>query len=271
MLLPRQHLPLSCIDLGAPSGDLSPSRFFESHVKILDLESRMGSAQSVLIARSDPKGTVYALERQDNGLYVMCKLGSWVQLDVLASKATAVSRERLQPASQEQPQPHPFAGLTTPQTHKEHKRKRSAIEAIQSLVRKRARSQSVSTFDDITKPSTITEVEDDAQLPSPDIGLDQQACTEPKQPSQSVVLAKEAEKIEEPTQTADIIFNNIKTHYFEALYKSMVCNMPPFVCFLHQKWLTVHRALWRTLPKDRCLELGQPSVWTSRPAWTYQI
>lgn len=224
MLLPRQHLPLACLDFGTPSGELASGRLFESHIKILDLESRMCSAQSVLIARTEPKGTIFALERQESGLYVACKLGAWVQLEVLAKNATAISRERLRPSNLEPtPQQITSAAITTPQTHKEHKRKVSAIEAIQSLVRKRARSQSVSTFDDVTRPRTAMGSNGNAQLPSPDVSLDPPTQMTPVRSSQGAVLPAEPASIGESTQqTADSIFNNIRTHYFEALYKSMV-------------------------------------------------
>ncbi len=49
MLLPREHLALSCLDLAAPKGDLPSAQHFQSHIRILELEGRLGS--NVLIAR----------------------------------------------------------------------------------------------------------------------------------------------------------------------------------------------------------------------------
>lgn len=228
MLLPRQHLSLSCIDFGPSLNDASPSRFFESHVKILDLESRLESIPSVLIARSESRGTVHVLERQDNGLYVACQLGPWVDLGDLERKATAVSRDRLHPAKADRPD-HDASGqaMTTPQLHKDHKRKRAAIEAIQTLVKKRARSQSVSTLGDATKrdennsPNLPTP---QSQLPSPDLKPEQHP--EPRSledvPPALPALSSTPAEDRVPQQTQDSIFDSIRNHYFDTLYRSMV-------------------------------------------------
>ena len=94
MLLPKEHFSLGNVDFGNPCGELPLSRFFECRIKVLELEGRMGTTSSVVIARSDFKSSLYALERQSsNGLYVICKRGSWVNMDELAQQATAVSQQ----------------------------------------------------------------------------------------------------------------------------------------------------------------------------------
>ncbi|OAQ84344.1 DNA replication regulator Sld3 [Purpureocillium lilacinum] len=225
MVLPRKHLPLACLDLAPSDNGLPQSRFYESHIKILDLESRVGSTPSVLVARSDSTGVIYALERQNTGLYVVCKLGPWVDLDALAAKATALSRERLWPARTERRQQDEMTAITTPQLHKDQKKKRAAIEAIQSLVRKRARSQSVSTFDDATVRGDIAETAAAGnQLPSPELNLEPQAQPEPPLiPSTTAGTPANLGKAleQEPQNTATNIFDNIRTQYFDALYRSM--------------------------------------------------
>ncbi|KAF7551684.1 hypothetical protein G7Z17_g4840 [Cylindrodendrum hubeiense] len=170
MVIPREQLPLSCIDFNPSNAELSPGRLFESHIKILDLESRMGSVPVVLLARYDSSRNVYALERQDNGLYIACRLGSWVDLSSLAKHATAACHKRLR--STARPESRGRIGstaMTTPQLQKDQKVKRAAIEAIQSLVRKRARSQSISTFDDPFKldENALNPNPVESQLPSP--------------------------------------------------------------------------------------------------------
>ncbi|KJZ80592.1 hypothetical protein HIM_00442 [Hirsutella minnesotensis 3608] len=225
MLLPREHLPLACIDFSATEQGGPASRFFESHVKVLDLESRLGSAPSVLIARSDAKGTVHALERQGNGLYVVCQLGPWVDLSSLALKATAVSHQRLRPAKPERGALEAVSALTTPQLHKVAKRKREAIEAMQqSLVRKRARSQSVSALEE-SRPNT-SGAEPEAshpQLPTPVTDSRQQSDSNPAQtpPAAKQMQAHDSTPNVAPQDTAEAILNNIRAQYFEALYKSM--------------------------------------------------
>jgi DNA replication regulator SLD3 len=111
MLLPREHLSLSCMDLASPLGDLEYSRFYESNVRILDLESRMGARPVVLIARLESDKTVYALERKDDGLYSLCHLGSWVDLQSLSKHAAVVYSKLTSP----RPVPHEPA---LPATHR---------------------------------------------------------------------------------------------------------------------------------------------------------
>jgi DNA replication regulator SLD3 len=138
IILPRADLPLSSLDLISSSNSLPQSRLFETHVKILELEERMGSQPMVLIARLDDGRTLYAVEREDRGLYVLCKLGSWVNLRQLR-EAAVVSKQELPRAlerkSSVQQESAPVA-LTTPESSKYSKKKRLAIEAIQSLVKR---------------------------------------------------------------------------------------------------------------------------------------
>lgn len=232
LLLPRQHLSLSCLDLDtSQSTDFAPSRFYESHIKILDLESRMGSTQSVLVARSDSTGILYALERQLNGLYVVCKLGPWVELEQLARRASAICRSRVFPAKPESKPEEESTAFITPQIHKEQKKKRAAIEAIQSLVRKRAKPQPVAGAE--PTPSATD---------SPDTSLEDatangQATTSPKEPQPTddaqsklypdttvsdVPPTSQPITADGPQDVAGGIFDNIRTQYMEALYKSKV-------------------------------------------------
>ncbi|KAK7421917.1 hypothetical protein QQX98_001911 [Neonectria punicea] len=228
MVIPREHLPLSCIDFNVSNPELSPGRLFESHIKILDLESRLGSVPVVLLARYESSRNVYALERQDSGLYVACRLGSWIDLHSLAKHATATCPERLRPTSRPESrgQSTPTV-LTTPQLHKDQNVKRAAIEAIQSLVRKRARSQSVSTFDDFAPPKLdpVASKLVQSQLPSPVIqpqelpDTQSPVETEVGPPVSTPNCANLGDSV--PQQSAEEIFDNIRTHYFEALYKSL--------------------------------------------------
>ncbi|KAF4465843.1 dna replication regulator sld3 [Fusarium albosuccineum] len=212
MVLPRKHLPLSCIDFHASNVDLSSHRFFECHVKILDLECRMGSAPVVLLARKESSRAVYALERQENGLH-----------------ASTVCLERLRPVVRTELQGQSASSaITTPQLHKDQKTKRAAIEAIQSLVRKRPRSQSVSTLAESERQDAKSEatIPVETKLPSPD--PKQEALLET--PNQNIVQALPSASAstsanpDEPApqqQTAEGIFDTLRTQYFDALYKSM--------------------------------------------------
>jgi hypothetical protein len=144
----------------------------------------------------------------------------------LAQKATVVRYERLFPVKTERAEWPGSDAFTTPQLHVEQKKKRAAIEAIQSQMRKRVRSQSVSTVGHATKEEQPLESESFvSQLPSPDMRLEQVPLPGSEErkhntlPTQGAVIGGESE----PHQSADDIFDGVRTHYFDALYKSMVC------------------------------------------------
>lgn len=187
----------------------------------------MGSVPVVLLARSEASRNVYALERQPDGLYIPCRLGPWVDLLELATHATATCQERLRVAPRPGSRGQGTSALTTPQLHKDQKVKRAAIEAIQSLVRKRARSQSVSTFEEATRHEEAAQTPNTAksQLPSPALKHEELPETH-AEIVPNMDLATPVSKplnLEHPTpqQTADTMFDTIRSQYFEALYKSM--------------------------------------------------
>jgi DNA replication regulator SLD3 len=256
MLLPRDNLPLSFLDLNQPHGELSSSRLFDSKIKILDLEGRLGSnVHNVLLARSETSRAVYAIEREASGLYVVCKLGSWVDIEALSQGATVVCRGRIKSSKPPQGDINTAKPLITPQMYKEHKRRKTAIEEIQSICRRRSTIGSESE----SRPSTPAPAT--PRLESSDTHGDQMAgaasvaveatkidtvATPQTQPENSGLPGPE-ESMAQPT--ADSIFQNIRTQYFEALYHSMVCftdTRPHFPTLL-----THLRDRLPTLPRDR--------------------
>lgn len=228
MLLPRQHLRLSFLDLSSPYGSFESSASFEANVRLLDLESRMGNRPVVLIARLERNGSIYAIERQPNALYSLCHLGSWVDLDQLCalSIVSCPALIRKQPALPTEPIAH--APLTTPQISHTNKKRRLAIEAIQSLVRKPARSPSISALSQAAKdsrPPTPVQPPADALLDAGSVAVRQDELT-----PGALALGPHVESHVSPVQDqdeaptmpdADGIFDNIRNQYFEALYHSM--------------------------------------------------
>ncbi|KAK3394759.1 DNA replication regulator SLD3-domain-containing protein [Podospora didyma] len=212
MLLPREHLPLSALDLSQPNGDFPASRLFESKIKILDLEGRLGS--NVLLARSETNRMVYAIEREGNGLYVLCKLGTWVDMEKLALSATVVCPQGLKlykPIKVEESSVFP---MITPHMHKESKRRRLAIEEIQSMVRKRpstdkdSASQGSALKEQAPSPTADVEIPTESSLPLAEARDDSVLPAVPN-----------LESLLQPT--AEDIFQNVRMQYFEALYHSM--------------------------------------------------
>ncbi|CAK7268083.1 hypothetical protein SEPCBS57363_002916 [Sporothrix epigloea] len=275
MLLPREHLPLSYLDLAAPSGDLPPSRRFQSHIRILDLEGRLGS--NVLLARSPSNSSgsgsgfssassVFAIERDESGFYTLCKLGSWVDLDTLSQHATAVCQQRMlaKPSvlSASTGQGH---ALITPRMYKEQGKKRLVIAELQSIVRRRPAASQLTPEATVGSQADTSLACDDLLVPFMDVEgatgsfqaveeTQERSDDLPGQPSSQTVLqvapltakltalptppasdatkqssmepsdATATIKLPEPPgpPTADDIFQNIRSQYFEALYHSLV-------------------------------------------------
>lgn len=244
MLLPRERLLLSYLDLSAPTGELPYARSYESHVKILDLEARMGTRPVVLVARSccssseGPSSSapsyVYVLERQSDGLYSLCRLGSWVDLAALARDATVCCWQRIPRAKGDA---HEGGGseassrpLITPHLHKELKKKRLAIEALQSVVRKPPRSvEPVAATTAMTSQHTMEKTlvsgsrEQQSSLDtqqSPMVKRDEIRSKKPQEPRTPANNPTSTEQTQ--PNTAESIFSNIRSQYIDALYHSMV-------------------------------------------------
>ncbi|GAO13950.1 hypothetical protein UVI_02035040 [Ustilaginoidea virens] len=226
MLLPRQHLPLSSLDFSSPEPGFPRTRLVESRIKILDLESRLGCTPNVLIAKNDAKGTLYALEREANGLYVVCRLGPWVDLGQLVMNASAASYDRLARRHLAPCTLEPAGPTVTPQMHKEQKKKRAAIEAIQSLVRKKSKPQSVSQAneggDSSCQPGVVAQG-GSQQLPSAETNSEEVAATEypSDMPQLPLDISIEPTAPISSPQNAEAILDHIRAQYFEALYRSM--------------------------------------------------
>jgi DNA replication regulator SLD3 len=259
MLLPRESLPLSALDLSQPLGDFPTSRLFESRIKILDLEGRLGS--NVLLARSETTRMVYAVERESNGLYVLCKLGSWVDIEALAQNATVVCAERMRSSKPSKSGNTTATPLTTPSMYNETKRRRLAIEEIQSLVRKRSMSVIEKNSPSQTPGSTeerppsrqgVSQSDSPVQEPTETSTVSGPPMPAPLE-SAALDLASNDDALAQPT--AEDIFQNLRTQYMEALYHSKVRLSSSRVSYSasadrnRARWRTLQRALFSGLER----------------------
>ncbi|KAI2466134.1 DNA replication regulator SLD3-domain-containing protein [Annulohypoxylon bovei var. microspora] len=224
MLLPREHLQLSYLDLSSPYGNFEYSRSFESNVKILDLEGRFGSRPVVLIARLESDKSIYALERQKGGLYTICHIGSWVDLQDLEKAATVSLPQLLEKKTSTSKDPHTLPPLTTPQLHHDTKKRRLAIEALESIVKKPVRPRSASTTSQLippTGPPTPDQTGAESQVESARILRDElpTGVLETQGESQVAKASEIDDSLSAPT--AGAIFENIRNQYFDSLYHSM--------------------------------------------------
>jgi hypothetical protein len=225
MTLAREHLPLSFLDLTSPAGDLHPSRLYESHIRVLDLESRRGSVPPLLIARLGATGSLFALEQHNKGLYAACKLRDCVDVGQLAGKATFACRQLLQQivgpkqaAEQDRSRP-----ITTPALHKAQSQKRLAIEALQSVVRKKARTQSVSTLPTLSDGGQVIRAPTESREETPAVATETSAPTaEEAQAAEPEWLNSTPLRDSEPPSppTGEELCERIRNQYFEALYRS---------------------------------------------------
>ena len=234
MLLPREQIPLSFLDLSGPHEGLPAARNYESLIRILELEGRLGS--NVLLALAHSNNNIYAIEREHSGLYTICKLGPWVDVYALAQSAAVVCRARMrrfETGASGAPASEP--PLTTPHMHKENKRKRLAIEELQSLVRKKPRSQSVAGVSDLERENGSSQLPTPVETTSQPQWLEAAACPEqssgprlqsrppiPPPAATSASLPPQGDTVPEPP-TGDEILQNLRNQYLEALYHSKVC------------------------------------------------
>ena len=151
----------------------------------------------VLIARLDDGRTLYAVEREDRGLYVLCQLGSWVNLQQLRAAAVASKVDLLPKMTERLVQDDIPVPLIAPEVNKYSKKKRLAIEAIQSMIKRPSTG--------LSAESQPTPVEPEPVLPS--------QYQEP--PLNDPVHSVSAQL------TAIEIFENVRTQYLEALYSKV--------------------------------------------------
>lgn len=224
MILARDYLPLSYLDLTSPSGELPLSRFYESHIRVLDLENRRGGGPYLLIARFDKTGTLYAVEACEKGLYTVCKLGPWVEIGSLRPNATLACDQLLDLARTEGGEAKPSQPLTTPGLHKANKERRIAIEALQSVVRKK-RTQSVSTLPSVGEGGLISPTALTDSGPSSTAGQE----PPPTQENQQSLRPPDALQpcVPPPPPSGEELLEKIRSQYFDALYRSKVSDMKP--------------------------------------------
>ncbi|KAI1105191.1 DNA replication regulator SLD3-domain-containing protein [Jackrogersella minutella] len=224
MLLPREHLQLSYLDLSSPYGNFESSRFFEANIKILDLEGRLRSHPVVLIARLESDKSIYALERQTNGLYTLCHFGSWVDLQDVKKFATVSLPQLIEKRPSTLTGSNTSQPLTTPQLHHETKKRRLAIEAIQSIVKKPVRPRSESTASQLIPPTVLpTPAQNDIKSQVDGTHVPQDELLAGMSETQAESQAPKAPELDYflSAPTAKGIFENIRGQYLESLYHSV--------------------------------------------------
>lgn len=172
----------------------------------------MGSTPVVLIAQLDDNKALYAVEYESKGLYVLFKLGSWVDLSKLCSVAV-VSRPYTKSHRHDNPQDVPGRGaaanngFSPVESDKYTKKKRLAIEAIQSMVKRPSTSQSLNIEQTPSTEPLSTELPPE---PIQKAQLDPVASVQPLQDT----------TLEQPR--AEEILDGVRSQYLDTLYLSKV-------------------------------------------------
>ena len=79
-------MPLAYLDPFAGRDDLLGPNLFSAHIEFLEkqlYEDRWPDETTVLIAQSPSDNGLFAIERVQDGIYAMCKLGTWVTINTL--------------------------------------------------------------------------------------------------------------------------------------------------------------------------------------------
>jgi DNA replication regulator SLD3 len=200
----------------------------------------MGSQPMVLVARLDDGRALYAVEREDRGLYVLCQLGSWVNLSQLRAAAVVSKVELPRTTDKHLGEKDNIAvPLITAEASKYSKKKRLAIEAIQSMVKRPSTGLLTESH-----PSTVE---------SEPLPLSQNEGKPSNDPAMNDVSTQ---------LTAAEIFESVRTQYLEALYSKASVTTP-----LLSHSANITRLHWHILQKDLCQEPAPHFIWTMILRW----
>ncbi|CCU75549.1 SLD3 domain-containing DNA replication regulator protein [Blumeria hordei DH14] len=200
LLVRRSDLPLSSLDFQSSAKSLGQTRLFEADLKILELEKQVDNQPLILVARHKDSKSLFALERESQGLYALFQIGSWVNLQQLLNVAVATKQDSSElsllsktTSCQKLPQPNNFSVPNI------SSKKRIAIQALQSKLR---------------RPSNPTE--------SPTQHKDEHPIELTKAPLSKNYLPHDHGQLESEPTPSDLAETSetIRTQYFEILYLS---------------------------------------------------
>ncbi len=166
----------------------------------------MGNQPAVLIARLDDPRTLFAVERENRGRYVLCQLGPWVNLQELRAAAIAVAYGLNKSSNRTSRQESVPVPVITPESSNHNSKKRLATEPLRSMAKRPSTNLATSSHppENKVKPlvnsvnSQSNGPERIAPVPFPGFGTDENTAP----------------------PTAAEISEGLRTQYLEALYLS---------------------------------------------------
>lgn len=173
----------------------------------------MGSQPLVVIAKQDDDTpTLFVVERESRGLYVIFQLGSWINLRQL--KAVAVASKQDAPKDSYLITKSVSIPMSSTDLSTFSKKKRLAIEQIQLMIKR----PTANLLTESSIPEASEEIENvpaETSIPVLD-------------PPSTTTLSAPTDEV--PSQlTATGIFDNIRSQYLEALYISKVSRLASFL------------------------------------------
>ena len=91
LLIPRSCLPLTYLDSAGHNEEYVTPRLFSARIEILEedqQEGRLSDQPMVMIAQSAADDRLYVVERVQDGIYAVCRLGLWVTSRLLKGLQT---------------------------------------------------------------------------------------------------------------------------------------------------------------------------------------
>ncbi|KAI9894219.1 MAG: hypothetical protein M1814_004073 [Vezdaea aestivalis] len=228
LLLPRIHLPLAFLDLDGSSK--LAGRLFNGTINAFDASlCPFGHPASplVLIAKLVGSKSLYAIEKVEQQVHAVCKLGAWVKLEGLKEKALAmadklrVSPETYEDCSSHQDCPvdselsaHDLNGPTFKERERHKQRRIERTQSIQMLMSKKPNPVELPTppSSDQVEPLEAPSVHPGVIEPLMEIPNDQ---TCPDLSSPTLELSPEAAADSLLTQYLDSLYlNEVSLAYF---------------------------------------------------------
>ena len=240
LLLPRSCLPLAYLDpLGGPD-DFQGSKLFSAHIEVLEElvhEDRRSKQPAVLIAQSAIDDGLFAIEHVQEGIYAMCRLGDWLNLNTLERLQT-VPVDIVRP-QKEQLQEQPglpadkwwsTAAINLRPEDRNDRSKKSGVEKTSAV---RLCLQTTQQ-----NPTTLVHVAQDISQPV----------------SQSQTGNLVADTVEEAAQDPEEVLRMVRAQYQEALYASKV----RLFCCTNSGHFTdcISSRRWHISQKGHCPEHG---------------
>lgn len=203
----------------------------------------------VVIARLNNSPTLFAVERESQGLYALCQLGSWINLQQLRTGAVACKQNVIK--SSDISFTHEVPSVEN-EASKLSNKKRLAIEALQSKVKR----PSTGLLTESPGPGS------DTPITTP---LIEAQLSETSTETQILGMGSLPPVEDAPAQpTPSEMFDTIRNQYLETLYLSKV-GRTAIYCISYDA--DAPRLHWHILQKVHYLEPEQPSIWITIQPW----